>query len=499
MNPEYIERLNSTLGDSLEQNSREITIWYKRLNEAYGLKKSYENPNIDNNITVMEIYVLVLYAIVAIATFFRGNFNSEYAAEKRLNLRYLSFASTEFYKSLFIIKKPNTLWHKLESILSIGNHASLIEIIKEVNQASLKFQANYFDSNRRNISIHYDADLDAIYSHLCEMSEESEAKHMASLLAILNPLSLVCSSYLYSTYPHVTTTPACPKEKYEFKKFRKDLYEYIYDITGTNLQSFAKHLDQNMQSYHLIDIPKVRELLSEETHFRLSQFRECFKLGILLHYFYLDLGTAVRGYLRSKNYYEQQLNVIRVNVIIYEGYKKIFLPLNDDSKMSLWEKYIKIPILATTSAESSEEVDAIERILQDYSQNRNIKKIRHNFSHFRKGNKLPVIDLWDSITTINPIEELNKALDFLKLITRIIKLSKPCLEYFSQKEHERTQRDLTAPLETFFSKAMNSCKTIEDKEKLHSLKNELKKMILESFEKLIKSHKDNKTDSETIR
>lgn len=492
MNPEYIERLNTTLGVSLEQSAREIIIWYKKLTKAYELKKSNENPNIDNDITVMEIYVLVLYTIIAIATFFRGDFNSEYAAEKRLNLKYLSFVSTEFYKSLFIIKKSNSLWHKLESMLSTGNHTSLIEIIDEVNIASSRFREDYFDSKIRDISIHYDTDLDIVYSHLCEISEEHEAKHMASLLAILNPLSLVCSSYLYSTYPQATITPASPKENSMLKKFRRELYEYIYDITGTNLQNFAKHLDQNMQSFHLIDSPKVRELLAEETHSRLSQFRECFKLGILLHYFYLDLGTAVRGYLRAENYYEQQFNVIRINVIIYEGYKKIFLPLNDDLGKSLWEKYIKIPTLAAAHVEYSEEVDAIEQILQGYSQNRNIENIRHNFSHFKKGNKLPIIDLWDSVTTINPIDELNKALDFLNMLSRIIKLSEPCLDYFAKKEHERNQQNLIAPLEAIFTPKIGSCKTAEEKERLLSFKNELKDMILGTFEKMIQSNKCNK-------
>jgi len=492
MNLEYIERLNTTLGVSLEQSAREITIWYKKLNEAYEIKKSSVKPNINNDITVMETYVLVLYTIIAIATFFRGDFNSEYAVEKRLNLKYLRFVSTELFKSLFIIKGQNSLWHKLESILSLGNHTNLTEIIEEVNQASSRFRDNYFDSKIRDISIHYDTDLDVVYSHLCEISEEDEANHIASLFAVLQPLSLVCRSYLYSAYPQAITTSTNPNENGMLKRFRKELYEYIYDITGSNLQSFAKHLDQNMQSFHLIDRPKIRELLTEETHSRLSQFRECVKLGILLHYFYLDLGTAVRGYLRSENYYEQQFNVIRVNLIIYEGYKKIFLPQNDDQNMSLWEKYIKTPILVSTHTEYSEEIDAIEQILQGYSQNRNIENIRHNFSHFRRGNKLPIIDLWDSVTTINPIEELNKALDFLKLLSRIIKLCKPCLEYFSQKEHESTLQRLTAPLENVFTKAMNSCKTKEDKEKLQSLKNELKKMLLDTFDKMTTSHHRNK-------
>ena len=493
MTPEYIKRLDSILGDSLEQSAKEITVWYKKLKEAYELKKINRNPNIENDITVMEIYVLVLYTIIAIATFFRGDFKSKYTAEKRLNLKYLSFVSTEFYKSLFIIKKPNTLWHKLESFLSIGNHTSLIEIIDEVNQASSRFRANYFNSKRRDISIHYDIDLDVVYTHLCEISEEDEAKQISSILAILQPLSLVCSSYLYSTYPKATMALAIPKENIILKKFRKGLHEKIYDLTGSSINHFANLLDQNMQSFHMIDRPKVRELLAEETHSRLSQFRECVKLGILLHYFYLDLGTAMRGYLRAENYYEQQLNVIRINVIIYEGYKKIFLPPNENAQnKSLWDTYIKIPILATKCTEYSEEADTIEQILQSYSRNQNIKDIRHNFSHFRKNNKIHIINMWDYVNIINPIEELNKALDFLNLLSRIIKLCKPCLEYFAKKEHERNQQNLIAPLEAIFTKKIGSCKTTEEKEKLLSFKNELKDMILGTFDKMVQSHKCNK-------
>lgn len=495
MTPEYIKRLDSILGDSLEQSAKEITVWYKKLKEAYELKKNNRNPNIENDITVMEIYVLVLYTIIAIATFFRGDFNSEYAAEKRLNLKYLSFVSTEFYKSLFIIKKPNTLWHKLESFLSIGNHTSLIEIIDEVNQASSRFRANYFNSKRRDISIHYDIDLDVVYTHLCEISEEDEAKQISSILAILQPLSLVCSSYLYSIYPKATMALAIPKENIILKKFRKGLYEKIYDLTGSSINHFANLLDQNMQSFHMIDRPKVRELLAEETHSRLSQLRECFKLGILLHYFYLDLGTAVRGYLRAEKYYEQQLNVARINVIIYEGYKKIFLPQGDNNQ-SLWDLYIKTPILATASIDIACEAEAIEHILKKYSANKDIENIRHHYSHFRKGKKLSIIDFWNDLITTNPITELSKAIDFLKLLGRIIRLNRPCLEYFAKLEHERNQLNLIAPLDDILSKATGLCKTIEEKEKLQDIKMKIRDMILATFDKIDQSLKNDNNNHE---
>lgn len=486
MNHTQIERLNMTLKISLEQHAKEITYWHKKLIETYELKKSRRGDCINNDITVMEIYVSVLYAIIAIATFFRADFKSDIVVEKRLNLKYLCFVSTEFFKAVFIVKQPHTLWRKLESILLIDNYT---ELVKLINDSSSEFRTNYFDSGRRDISLHYDFNLEYVYQHLCEVDEEPEANHIASLLTLLQPLCLACSSYLKVRYPEANIAEPL-SESVLHQKFRTTLRNNIYDSISCSLQNFATHLDKNMESYRLVDNPQIRNMLSEDSYMHITSFRECIKLSVLLHYFYLDLGTAVRGYLVSENYYEQQLHAIRLNVIIYEGYKKIFLPQNnDDHTQSLWEQYVRIPVLASASVEGVAEMENIERMLQGYSENKDIKNIRHHYSHFKKNNKLYLIDLWSDIISLNPIIELKKALDFLKLLSRIIKFSKPSLEYFTKKENERAQNELLSPLEKIFAKAMLSCKSIEDRENLNKHKREFENMILEAFNRMTNPQK----------
>lgn len=477
----YTEQLNKTLKVSLEQHSKEMTYWHKKLIEAYDLKKKEKVCYINNDITVMEIYVSVLYAIIAIATFLRADFKSNITVEKRLNLKYFHFVSTEFYKAIFIVKQPNTLWCKFESLLLIGNNKTLTELVNQINDASSDFRTNYFDSEKRDISLHYDCNLERVYKHLCDIEEESEVKHIISLLALLQPLSLVCSLYLKIIYPEENTTDGIDESKWH-QQFRAELRNSIYDKIGDSLQNFATCLDHNMESYRVIDKPQVRSLLSDNNYAHITTFRECIKLSVLLYYFYLDLGTAVRGYLVSENYYEQQLHIIRLNVIIYEGYKKIFLPQDhDDQNRSLWEQYVRIPVLASGSNENIAEMEAIEKVLGDYSKNKEIKDIRHSYSHFRKNNKLYLIDLWSEVISLNPITELNKAIDFLKLLSRIIKFSKPSLEHFVKKEHERVQNELLSPLEDMFTKVIVSCRSRDERENLLKYKEEFKNLILDTL------------------
>lgn len=490
MNPPYIQSLFNTFGISLHTNVQEITYWHQKILEAYRKKEISASPKLDIHISVMEIYVSVLYAQIAIATFFRADFRSSTVVEKRLNLKYLSFVSTEFFKAVFIIGKNNTLWRKLESALLIENQEKHQKIVDEINEKVAEFRKTYFNSGRRNIALHYDFDLDKVYQHLCEIDEEYEAKHIISILSILQPLSIVCCNYLHVAYPEYNL-PHAINESDIRKQFRESLLSSIYDRIGSGLQSFAIRLDQNMSTYHLIDKPIVRDLLSEDSLSQIKEFRNCFNLGVLLHYFYLDLGTAVRGCLISENYYEQQLHALRINVIVYEGFKKIFLPKsNDNSNHSLWGKYVHIPLLALNDTNSITEMKDVELALQDYSNNKTIEDIRHKYSHFRKNNHLYLIDLWDKVLVSEPIIELNKALDFLQLINRIIRLNQISLNYFAQQEQKMEYNKLLAPLDDVFVKALCSCKTTESRENLNKIKNEFRSKILDAFDKMTKSLKN---------
>ena len=89
-----------------------------------------------------------------------------------------------------------------------------------------------------------------------------------------------------------------------------------------------------------------------------------------------------------------------------------------------------------------------------------------------------------------PIIELNKALDFLQLINRIIRLNQISLNYFAQQEQKMEYNKLLAPLDDVFVKALCSCKTTESRENLNKIKNEFRSKILDAFDKMTKSLKN---------
>lgn len=482
-NPDYIENLNKTLAGSVSQSANEINFLHRKLAELYRLKKEGKGENVCSDIIILEVYLSLHYTIIAAASFIRADFGTDLVVEKRLNLKYLSFISTEFYKSLFIIKKPDTLWQKLKAILLTDNYPSLKKVVDKVNAAADEFQTKYYRPERRNVALHYDFDLDKVYNHLCEISEEYETRQTAALFAILEPLSLVCSVYVGTKFPDFFNFNL-ESENNAHEVLRKKLSDEIFEIAGAHIARIGEFLDQNMRSYHIIDNPKIRKLLSTDDYNRISNLRENFTLSILLHYIYLDLTTAIRGFLRAENYYERQLHVIRINLIIFEGFKKIYLPPNkDNDQKSLWETNIKTPVLKSEVSCDITEMESIEEKLLEYAAYEDIRETRHAYSHFRKGNRLYLFDLWHRVNSIKPLEELFKAIRFTQIINRIICLNKKTLDYYNQKEETEFKQRLSAPLDDIFTKALESCETTQQKEKILAFKDKLEKTLSETLER----------------
>jgi hypothetical protein len=203
------------------------------------------------------------------------------------------------------------------------------------------------------------------------------------------------------------------------------------------------------------------------------------KLGILLPFIYLDLGTAIRGYIKSETNIERRWNLIRVNLIIYEGWKKIYLPENADEK-SFWRKeiYESIPL---ENNDLKTESDSVEQMLNSYENNNVIKSIRHHYIHLREKRAFNLPFLLDELSKLNEFNELAKVLDFINILPKIYKLSSAVIRIASAKEDNQYKQEFLEPLNKLKQLIGNSNKSEKDKDDFIKLidngHDELKKLF----------------------
>lgn len=374
---------------------------------------------------ILEIHSYVLYAIIEVICAFRGVFHSNTTIEKRINLKYIVHITYEFFKSIFILKKHNkSLWDNIVTLLSSFN----IDTSKYKLEQSIEQYKNLYydiDKDNRDISVHYDFDLTKLYEHLVNINEEKEARRVCDFMAIVQPLHNMLNLYSSIIVIQVQAEETSILSDSVFdKKLSDKLKDNLDPSISDSLEHFAKCLDQNMQTYSIAEkLPdNITSILGDSGIQKTKDIRDYTKLGILLHYIYLDLGVVIRGYLQSESFIEKRWNIVRINLIIYEGWKKIYLPQTEKEK-SLWEQYIHTPLSLNNDESIINELSSVTSLLDSYKEDKRLSSIRHKYTHLRERKKNNLPSLFEELVKLSPYDELKKALVFLSLLSRIINSS----------------------------------------------------------------------------
>ena len=465
-----INKLSANLESVINELFPILRNCIKGLSKLEGMQKA---GNIDcNNYNdykrILEINSYVLYVIIEVACAFHADFKSSIAIEKRINLKYIVQIISEFFKVVFIPLRSNkTLWNEVSvHLYSLGLDVAKFNIEESIE----KYDNDYFqkDKDNRDITVHYDFDLVKLYEYLVNISEEKEARRLCDFMAITQPLNQLITLYSSLIIKSIQAEDTSillesNAEDILFKKLKEELYPQI----GSSLQHFAKLLDDNMHSYCFVEkLPNnLLSILGNSDLERIKAIHDYGKIAILLHYIYLDLGTAIRGYLQSESYIERRWNIIRINLIIYEGWKKIYLQQSDNEK-SLWEQYIYSPLSLIDDKLIKDEVDTINTLLDSYKDNKSIEDIRKSYIHLidRKKDNLP--NLLNDLITLKPYDELNKSLAFLKLLPRIIKLNMKSMQLASEAESTYNKEKLQKPFNLIKTKISESKMSEDNKMKL---------------------------------
>ena len=412
---ESIQQLSENMNKTI------LSSFYPLRNTLYTLNKLAKNVELNNNDIqkfytykkLLELQAYLLYGNIVLSVFLRASFRSTSAVEKRFNLKYVIFTTTELYKA---INGPKGIWTKLrDSFSSDAVQPYVVEIECELN----RFRQIFYTMNDkayRDLAVHYDKNPNKVYDFLCQISEDVETKRASAFLAITEAYNRL---FNYLSLAILKDDNSNKDITIKNEDIFRDRSDEIYSLLENEIFSIGHKLDEVQHSYSL---PKVVESaigisgISEQ----MSDILEVAHLGTHIDLLYLDIATATRAYLSSESSIEKTIHLARLNLITYEGVKKIY----DNEPDSFWQKYI-VDVISNKDQMTQDEIKDVEFLLSFASEEGFLfdEEFRHNYAHIRNGNtnRLPLF--FDKIQQLDAFKELNRTLVLLRIPPKIMHLN----------------------------------------------------------------------------
>ncbi|MCM1041903.1 MAG: hypothetical protein NC396_05700 [Bacteroides sp.] len=373
---------------------------------------------IDAYKNLLELYTYLLYGNIVLSVFLRASLRSISSVEKRFNLKNIVFLTTELYKA---INGKKGIWKKIQNAFTSDTEKSYIEDIEYKLEKFSRKYCTIDDKAYRDLAVHYDKNSIKVYEFFDFLSEDYECKRVSAFLEITNAYSNLVARRTRT----IVEVDGNTNERFTIKNemILGDVSGKMYSSLGDQITTMGQRLNEIQRLYSL---PKAVEArlgvggVSEQ----MSDFLQVAYLGIHIHFLYLDMAIAIRAYLSSESSIEKAIHLARLNLITYEGVRKIYR--NDTD--SFWRKYI-VEIISPKDLISQREVKDLETLLSFTSENEFLfdEEFRHNYAHIRGGkiNRLPL--LLNRMQQLDALSELKRPLLLLRVLPRIMQLHKTAL------------------------------------------------------------------------
>lgn len=380
---------------------------------------------------LLEIHLTVLYAIIEVAIVMRADLRSKQNAEKRENLKYLVFVIHEFYKSLFHNREGKRVWNQTKEILAAPKDKSLTDQLKSIEDNIQSYADKYFTQdfkNKRDAFVHYDENLIQLYQTTVDVNEEDLAQMAISFLAIAAPIN------------HLLLNVLLP---YDIMGYNEPLFKASAreNTLGDALKKVLTQLDANIIHFtqslaRIIRLCRIPELLAANKSLELSdnaitQIRnttDWSKPGVLVHFIYIDISVAMKGYLCAESRIENLWHLTRMYLIMYEAHKKLF----EGGEDSLWNKYIRKPLENKTNY--AIDLVMVEATMKAIMQDKRVENMRQAYVHIRQGKKFRLTDLLIFMADFDAVTILSKSLFFIKLLAKLLTLSKDAMNVLAKEK-----------------------------------------------------------------
>ena len=442
-------------------------------------KSEMEKNSILFNKEFTNLYIYFLFLKLDISTIFRANLRAKTDTEKKANLKYINVITLEGYKYLFGFgkDKKKSFWVKLETTANALNNAELMRDLSEIEKKALDFESTHtkkIDANNRNTAIHYDINTFNVYSYLHQISEEYETNRILSFFSLLEIIKIFFEKWILI----LNLSPIyCKSDKVINEKLNitPDNCNDLYNLTGDVIEFYANGVDHLMTKVKFYT--SILEKLNNQK-LNIDLF-ESISTGIHIAFLYTDLACAVRSCLKSEYFMERMLNLRHINVIVYEGFKKIYGYTPIDRDKSFWTKTIKNILMKSNDIKLIDSLTNIEKELIKIAEDTSINNmdLREQSVHYRFQNKDNIIPLFNTLNKLNVNNELIKVSKLLVLLPKLLQITVSALQCQNRASVDsinQTKTEILSKFNVLIENLLNNDDfTPEQRNKCLSMKDQL--------------------------
>ncbi len=380
---------------------------------------------------LLRLYEFSLLMNLDLSTFLRANFRTILVPEKRFNLKYINVITLEGYKYLFGFgkDKDNAIWSKFKILAEQINDSELLTDINKIEQQAKEFENSYTlstDRDTRNLSIHYDLDSQKVYDFLLQIGEDTETNRTSAFFKIIKDILAFLHKYILKfQIPLICSTDNYNIDVWEKINYFPDENNKLFNELGAQITLHSNNLDSIVSDCKKPKIVQDKYNLGETFAERLQHMVKSIYPSIHILYIYIDLASAIRAYFSSEYYFEKQLNLRRINVIVYEGFKHIYGYTDKEHSKSFWQQNISSVLISSTDKNLTDSLTKIDKELKELATGDDINnmQLRECSVHYRFKDRDNTLTLFHALVKANTFIEMNKALKLLKILPELIKLN----------------------------------------------------------------------------
>ena len=280
-------------------------------------------------IDIVRINYQVLFTHLDIVTIFRAELRADTPWEKRMHLKYVYAVLTEAFKALFgFNSNKQTLWKKFcdEAKDFIGENEKVsVELLID------QFRKNHLDKateDFRKYVVHYDYDPLKVYDFWSVISEQKEVdlinNYLALSLGVWRLIEKVLGNLGLEIKQNVYVNPVFSDLSiWERINNFPDRDDKLLGKMKEGVARYVSSLDSLVDDYRSSNRIQTK-LGIDNTTPKMQQVLESIHPLMFLDMISIDIGCVVIAYLTSQHYIEKQLNLRHLNVIVYEGFDKLY-------------------------------------------------------------------------------------------------------------------------------------------------------------------------------